>query len=72
MLEQLSEKGTSNYNRFSKFVNNSVFWKSSSGFRLDNTFDDGVRIWKSVIISVVMRGAVYAVVQQVLSNKEEA
>lgn len=72
MLEQLSEKGTSNYNRFSKFVNNSVFWKSSGGFRLDNTFDDGVRIWKSVIISVVMRGAVYAVVQQVLSNKEEA
>jgi hypothetical protein len=71
VLEQLSKKALSNYKIFSKFVKDSGFWKSSGGFRLDNTFDDGERIWKSVIISVVMRGAVYAVVQQVLFSKNE-
>ena len=71
VLDQLSEKALHNYKKFSKFINDSGFWKSSGGFRLDNTFDDGLRIWHSVIISVVIRGTLYAVVQQVLFNKSD-
>lgn len=69
VIDQLSEKAVANYHEMSKIIDTSGFWKRGGGYRLDNEFDDGDKIWKSVIISVVVRGSVYAVVQQNIAHK---
>lgn len=69
VFDQITDKARDNFNEFSSFINSSGFWESSGGFRLDNTLDDGERIWQSVVISVVIRSTVYAVVQQIVTHK---
>ena len=69
VIDQLSEKAISNYHKLSKIIDESVFWKRDGGYRLDNDFDDGEKIWYSVITSVVVRGTIYAVVQKNISHK---
>ena len=69
VIDQLSKNAISNYHKISKIIDACAFWKREGGYKLDNEFDDGEKIWQSVIISIVVRGAVYAVVQQNISYK---
>jgi len=71
VFDQITDRARDNFMNFSNFINSSGFWESSGGFRLDNTHDDGERIWHSVVISVVIRSTVYAVVQQVVTDKNK-
>ena len=53
------------YERILKTINTTSFWKSKGGEKLESSFRDESRVWKSVITSIAVRGVVYAVVQQV-------
>jgi transcriptional regulator with XRE-family HTH domain len=56
------------YERISKTINKTNFWKSKGGEKLESSFNDGARLWNSVITTISIRGVVYAVVQQVVAE----
>lgn len=66
VLEQTPPAEHEHYRRFSETIADSGFW-DRSGNRLDYAFTtDGGVVCRAVVTSVIVRGAVYAVVQQVV------
>jgi transcriptional regulator with XRE-family HTH domain len=69
IAEQLtSSLAHKEYERILKTINKNTFWKSKGGEKLESSFRDDTRVWKSVITSIAIRGVVYAVVQQVVTE----
>lgn len=67
--EQLSNSlAHKEYERISKTISKTNFWKSKGGEKLESSFNDGERLWNSVITAISIRGIVYAVVQQVVAE----
>jgi transcriptional regulator with XRE-family HTH domain len=65
--EQLSQAAWKPFEEASLKLNAMKFWKGAGGQRADFIFHDGQRRWNSVVVSVSLRGVVYAVVQQTVT-----
>lgn len=65
--DQLSSSATHHYKIVTQVLQDSGFWKGSGGLVLNYDYNDGNRIWRSVITSVVVRSRVYAVIQQTIA-----
>ena len=67
VLDQLSDAAIPAYRELKTFIEGSNFWIGKGGEKIDHSFNDGKRTWVSVIVSVVIRGKIYAVIQQTVT-----
>lgn len=68
VLDQLSDAAMPAYRELKKIIKECNFWTSRGGEKIDHSFNDGQRTWVSVIISVAIRGKIYAVIQQTIRS----
>jgi transcriptional regulator with XRE-family HTH domain len=66
--DQLSGEASKHYKLLKKHISDSGFWGNPAGERLEYSFRQQDTTWYSVIVSVAIRGTVYAVVQQTVSQ----
>lgn len=67
--DQISADASSHFTIVSAALDNSGFWRGIGGLLLKYDYNHSGRIWHSVITSVVIRGRVYAVVQQLVHEQ---
>ena len=67
VLDQLSDAAIPAYRELKNFIKDSNFWIGKGGEKIDYSFNDGKRTWDSVIVSVAIRGKIYAVIQQTVT-----
>lgn len=65
--KQLTENARSHFDIIFQKLSDAGFWRGLGGQVIDYEFLNDNRIWRSVITSVVIRGRVYALVQQAVS-----
>jgi transcriptional regulator with XRE-family HTH domain len=65
--KQLTENARSHFDIIFQKLSDAGFWRGLGGQVIDYEFLNDNKIWRSVITSVVIRGRVYALVQQAVS-----
>ena len=65
--DQLTINAAPHFAVISQKLTEAEFWNSAGGHVIEDHFNDGAKIWHSVITSVSIRGRVYAVIQQNIS-----